>query len=867
MDPGEGVIAMADDNGDDEPVDDNGDDDDFDITPDPNILIALTFNPLSWLDAICELVDNSIDSFGHALRLGEPVGNPLVELFIPTSAQVNRGEGSFLVRDNGPGLNRIGLMRALSAGWSAKNKFGGLGLFGIGLNVATGKIGRRTVVTTARAQDDFATRATLDLPELAAQGNFKPPSERVPKPEGMDQGTWVEVEGWWPPGHGNADFIKTMANVSQTVVLESLARRYATILRGDVGLVPVGIDVYATPGSDPDRVVAFEHCVWGEERFVEDRKFGLVPAQIHFDEVIGSTRRCNKDGTAVAAPANSCPQCEGQEFVTIDERIRGWVGIQRFDDTNKFGVDVIRNGRAILTGQKEAFFSREDDLGQPTREYPVDDQTGRIVGEVHLDHVPVDFLKQRFERDETWSRAMEYVRGRSLQPAQWPEGYVNDSPVSKLNSAYKRIRDYGRKGMYMGYWDPDVRKAKRIGRDVEREYYEKFKAREPGFYDDAEWWKLVEGADRPPPPQTVECEDCGFQNRSDATECDGCGRLLRSKPCVACAKEIPLLATSCPECGEDQVGADPEPWVCQRCRHSNHAGDVACGECELPKGSPHPASQEALLRVAQADEDLSRSNWTIRLANGETSDPLDLKVWRCPTELRPTWKGPAVPLVPFKEPGSIEVFLDATHPVFGDFQVKPVELVAAEAALYLYELNVNLRGHGGHSISALAATILDGLWGEELSASPEVVKAGVVELFEDVAGRLEGLAEATDFYHDLRDAQRQELASVVVNAGRLEELPNLLESGGYLRYMPPRYFSDFFSHYPDCWMEHVWSTSLPDAELVGHDVAERQRTAVLGFIERCLGDCAALLDFGNMPTSDVVERARSGLASLEDRLR
>jgi hypothetical protein len=54
---------------------------------------------------------------------------------------------------------------------------------------------------------------------------------------------------------------------------------------------------------------------------------------------------------------------------------------------------------------------------------------------------------------------------------------------------------------------------------------------------------------------------------------------------------------------------------------------------------------------------------------------------------------------------------------------------------------------------------------------------------------------------------------------------------------------------------------------VGHDVALQQRTAELGFIGRCLGDCAALLEVGDMPTSEVVERARSGLASLKDRLR
>ena len=42
----------------------------FDLTPDPNVLIALTQTPLRQMDALCELIDNSIDSFSAAQRQG-----------------------------------------------------------------------------------------------------------------------------------------------------------------------------------------------------------------------------------------------------------------------------------------------------------------------------------------------------------------------------------------------------------------------------------------------------------------------------------------------------------------------------------------------------------------------------------------------------------------------------------------------------------------------------------------------------------------------------------------------------------------------------------------------------------------------------
>jgi len=63
-----------------------------------------------------------------------------------------------------------------------------------------------------------------------------------------------------------------------------------------------------------------------------------------------------------------------------------------------FGIDLIRNGRAIRPSEKSAFFTYVDEFKNEIKDYPIDSQYGRIVGEIHLDFVPVDFLKQDFQR-------------------------------------------------------------------------------------------------------------------------------------------------------------------------------------------------------------------------------------------------------------------------------------------------------------------------------------------------------------------------------------------------------------------------------------------------------------------------------------
>ena len=178
------------------------------ISPDPNILIVLSNTPLKPIDALCELIDNSLDSFDAARRVGLRISSRWIRILLPSPTQVQNGEGVIRVVDNGIGLDRDGLQGALQAGFSTKNKYGALGLFGVGFNIASAKLGQRTVVTTARADlagntAGHGLKATIDLQELKRRGNFDIPLDEIANPE---RGTVVEISDWWPNGTPNQRF-------------------------------------------------------------------------------------------------------------------------------------------------------------------------------------------------------------------------------------------------------------------------------------------------------------------------------------------------------------------------------------------------------------------------------------------------------------------------------------------------------------------------------------------------------------------------------------------------------------------------------------------------------------------------------------
>ena len=140
----------------------------FDFTPDPKVLIALTHTPMQPLDALCELIDNAIDSFYSAKIQGLTVDNPVVVVTLPSRKHLSVNSGVLRIQDNGPGLTAENAEKAIKAGFSGNNPYDTLGLFGMGFNISTGKLGNVTTFMTARADSATYIKTIINLEKTNA---------------------------------------------------------------------------------------------------------------------------------------------------------------------------------------------------------------------------------------------------------------------------------------------------------------------------------------------------------------------------------------------------------------------------------------------------------------------------------------------------------------------------------------------------------------------------------------------------------------------------------------------------------------------------------------------------------------------------
>src|SRR5262245_26086412 len=138
----------------------------FDLQPHPRILPMLGEINLAQWRCIAELVDNSIDGFLAAMRSGSPTSAPAVTVNVPTSDTPN---ARVTIRDNGPGMAPDVLEKAVRAGWTGNSPIGNLGMFGMGFNIATARLGAVTTVWTTVANSPEWHGLRIDFEELVRQ--------------------------------------------------------------------------------------------------------------------------------------------------------------------------------------------------------------------------------------------------------------------------------------------------------------------------------------------------------------------------------------------------------------------------------------------------------------------------------------------------------------------------------------------------------------------------------------------------------------------------------------------------------------------------------------------------------------------------
>ena len=152
----------------------------FDFTPDPKVLLALTHTPIQPMDALCELIDNAIDSFHYAKIQGVVEPNPLVIVQLPTRKQAAENRGLLRIQDNGPGMTAQQAEKSIKAGFSGNNPYDTLGLFGMGFNISTGKLGNITTLMTARKDSATYVKTVINLEKLNQHKDYELEAMELP---------------------------------------------------------------------------------------------------------------------------------------------------------------------------------------------------------------------------------------------------------------------------------------------------------------------------------------------------------------------------------------------------------------------------------------------------------------------------------------------------------------------------------------------------------------------------------------------------------------------------------------------------------------------------------------------------------------
>jgi hypothetical protein len=263
----------------------------------------------------------------------------------------------------------------------------------VGFNVACARLGRKATIITKRDVDSHWTQVVVDINELKKKNNFSVKPYSLQRESKQKSGTLVIIQ---LSKEHDAAFSRSKY---MEMISDKLGEAYSYILRsevpgltGEVAGAPRSLSIVIN--SKPVR--PWIPCVWSELRSVSYKGVDVCAIQ-KFNRDLPEASVCEDCGHwHTRSITSNCEACGSANVKVTTRRVWGWVGVQRFMDRLDFGLNFIRNGRTILIKDQKIFTFHDDSTGESYKDYPVEwpADMGRIVGEVHCDHVRVDFIKR-----------------------------------------------------------------------------------------------------------------------------------------------------------------------------------------------------------------------------------------------------------------------------------------------------------------------------------------------------------------------------------------------------------------------------------------------------------------------------------------
>lgn len=778
----------------------------MDITPSPRILRMLGEIEFAEWQCIAELVDNAFDDFTDIAHDGQSwPGGFKVSVTLPGLA-ANLAGAEVVVRDTGRGMTRDTLEQAVRAGWSSNDRFDKLGLFGMGFNVSTARLGRRTRVLTTRAGDPEWIGVEIDLDNLGA--DFEALDITEPKDDPNDHGTRVEISNLI---QDRAEWLRRNADGLRT----RLGRVYAWLLDNR----PFELWIQGV------KVTPRRACRWGDDRFViygAGANAQKVPAYIEINEEFAPADACEICGNWQNIGKDACDQCGSHKLRERERRLHGWLGVQRHLDKREFGIDFLRNGRKILQYDKSLFnwTNPNDPTAGVDVEYPVElvNQGGRLIGEIHLDYVPVHYDKNAFEySDRGWKAAVDYLRGEApLQPQKAKAaGYSeNISPLARLFNGYRR-NAAGERCLIPG-------DGSRPLHDETRRWARKFWAGDPDYQSDQKWWdQVIAHEERQKQAKLDKANEGSSGGADEAAVLAALGGV--STPTPAPSPPTPPIGATTPTPVVEASGPKPETVQERLARYIDEGSLLP----ELTREFGLP--------------DLGSIKVETRALNGPVQDGEG--------HCTPIWLAQGAG-------GTATALVDFNHDAFTKLGLEPAELLLTELSAAL-----KVKADSPLTHSQIAAR-LRAVCLPDTAIDPIVIRTQGGELLADIRQRMaDNIVEDPQRAVSYLDPDEQTSTENALIADGGDSMTATLAGSGFLLYVPPLYLVKLLENWPEAFMEGRVFSGLYST-LTSQSSKRLSLARVVGY----LNDVATLLTFQVPPSVPQLRRTRLSVQLLQQEL-